>query len=207
MKQPYSVFVEGVADKRFISQLITVLFGGNVADDSIIVTDGWKSLVTQAKENLYINQMNKTLDNGGVNLVVFDADDDVDSRRSELLSWKEEHGVDFELFLLPDNHNPGELEDLLESIINPENKPVLDCWNDYEKSLGKVSIPWRDGVPLTIPAKKTKIYAYLESLLGKSRKQKELIKENKRDYTNENHWNLKAEAIEQLSSFLTQNLK
>ena len=40
MKQPYSIFVEGVADKRFISQLITVLFGGNVADDSIIVTDG-----------------------------------------------------------------------------------------------------------------------------------------------------------------------
>ena len=37
--------------------------------------------------------------------------------------------------------------------------------------------------------------------------QKELIKENKRDYTNENHWNLKAEAIEQLYSFLTQNLK
>ena len=74
-------------------------------------------------------EMNKTSDNGGVNLVVFDADDDVDSRRSELLSWKEEHGVDFELFLLPDNHNPGELGDLLESIINPENKPVLDCWN------------------------------------------------------------------------------
>lgn len=70
MKQPYSIFVEGVADKRFISQLITVLFGGNVADDSIIVTDGWKSLVTQAKENLYINQMNKTSDNGGVNMVV-----------------------------------------------------------------------------------------------------------------------------------------
>ena len=48
---------------------------------------------------------------------------------------------------------------------------------------------------------------YVEFAMEHGKMQKELIKENKRDYTNENHWNLKAEAIEQLSSFLTQNLK
>lgn len=207
MKQQYSIFVEGEADKRFISQLILVLLDGKTVEDHIFVTNGWKSLVTPAKETLYINQMNKTSDNGGVNLVIFDADDDIDDRRNDLLSWKKRHGVDFELFLMPDDHTPGELEDLLVGIINPENKPVFDCWKKYEESLSHVSIPWRNGEPLTIPAKKTKIYAYLETLLGKSRKQKELIKENKRDYTNKNHWNLKADTIRQLSDFLVKNLK
>lgn len=207
MKQHYSIFVEGVADERLISQLIPVLLGNNTVEGSIIVTNGWKSLITPAKENLYINLMNRTSDNGGVNLVIFDADDDIESRRGELLSWKEEHGVEFELFLLPNNNAPGELEDLLEGIINPENKPVIECWEEYEKSLANVIIPWRNGLPLTIPAKKTKIYAYLEALLGNSKKQKEMIKENKRDYTNENHWNLKADAIKQLSQFLVMNLK
>lgn len=49
MKQPYSVFVEGVADKRFISQLITVLFGGNVADDSILLSHRQKRICTLIK--------------------------------------------------------------------------------------------------------------------------------------------------------------
>ena len=70
----------------------------------------------------------------------------------------------------------------------------------------QVNIPWRNGEPLTIPAKKTKIYAYLEALLGKSRKQKELIKENKRDYKNPNHWNLKATGIIALTDFLKLHL-
>lgn len=88
MKQQYSIFVEGEADKRFISQLILVLLDGKTVEDHIFVTNGWKSLVTTAKETLYINQMNKTSDNGGVNLVIFDADDDIDDRRNDLLSWK-----------------------------------------------------------------------------------------------------------------------
>lgn len=40
----------------------------------------------------------------------------------------------------------------------------MDCWSDYEKSLAEIKLPWKQGEPLTIPAKKTKIYAYLEVL-------------------------------------------
>lgn len=143
-----------------------------------------------------------TTDNDGTNLVIFDADNDFADRQREILSWKEANDLDFELFLLPNNHDSGELEDLLIKIINPENQPVIDCWKQYEESLTQVNIPWRNGEPLTIPAKKTKIYAYLEALLGKSRKQKELIKENKRNYKNANHWNLTAMGIIALTDFL-----
>lgn len=41
-----------------------------------------------------------------------------------------------------------------------------------------------------VPARKTKIYAYLEALVGESKKQKAKIKEENRDYRNKDHWNL-----------------
>ena len=207
MKEHFTIFVEGVADERLISQLLEVTFGTPIEKGKIIVTNGWKALISPATERAYINQMQYTSDNGGTNLVIFDADDDFALRQRELLAWKEKNNLDFNLFLLPNNHDTGELEDLLVKIINPENQPVLDCWKRYEDSLSEISLPWRNGEPLTVPAKKTKIYAYLEALLGKSRKQKEAIKENRRDYKNPNHWNLKAEGILALASFLEENLR
>ena len=53
----------------------------------------------------------------------------------------------------------------------------------------------KDGMPLTIPAKKTKIYAYLEVLLGASKSEKKKIKEAYRDYTNVNHWDLNSNKL------------
>lgn len=97
------------------------------------------------------------------------------------------------------------LEDLLENIINPNNRPILDCWENYEKELIKLDILGRTPPPLTTPAKKTKIYGYLEALLFKN--QKELIKEKKRNYENTKHWNLDAEYLEPLKVFLNKHLK
>ena len=54
--------------------------------------------------------------------------------------------------------------------------------------------------------KKTKIYAYLETLLGKSRSQKELIKDRNRNYENPLHWNLNSKYMEPLKVFLIDNL-
>ena len=98
------------------------------------------------------------------------------------------------------------MEDLLENIINPDNQPVMDCWQTYEGELEKVRIPTKTPPTLTIPAKKTKNYAYLETLLGKSRSQKELIKDAKRNYENPQHWNLDAEYLGALKEFLEKNI-
>lgn len=203
----YRIFVEGVADKRFIEQLIQHIFGVLAMGDCVIQTGGYTNLIAESKTAVYVNQMRRTTDDGGVNLVVFDADDDCEKRRNEIVKWKHEHKLDFELFLFPDNHSSGELEVLLESIINPENQPVMDCWGKYEESLRSVNIPWRKGVPLTIPAKKTKIYAYLEVLLGSSKSEKNKIKESNRDYCNINHWNLNATALTDLIAFLKEHLQ
>ena len=82
----------------------------------------------------------------------------------------------------------------------------MDCWQTYEGELANVRIPTKTPPTLTIPAKKTKIYAYLETLLGTSKTQKKLIKDANRNYENTQHWNLDAEYLESLKGFLYGNL-
>ncbi|MCR5037741.1 MAG: hypothetical protein K6A94_00160 [Bacteroidales bacterium] len=144
--------------------------------------------------------------NGGVNLVIVDADKDLQARKNEIEKWQQRNDVEFVLFLMPNNEGAGALEDLLENIINPNNRPIFECWEGYEKELVKLDIPGRTPPPLTTPAKKTKIYGYLEALLGESKSQKELIKEVNRNYENAQHWNLDAEYLESLKGFLKENL-
>ena len=69
------------------------------------------------------------------------------------------------------------------------------------------NIPYSVSSPLTIPAKKTKVYVYLETLSGKSRHHKKQIKDANRNYENTLHWNLGAEYLELLIVFLFKQLK
>ena len=203
MMKRFRIFVEGDADKKFLSDYYHHLFleraphTGELKGDK---TGGYKKL----SDEINIREMRINSDQGGVNLVIFDADDDIETRRQEVETIKEQYHVEFELFLFPNNQDTGALEDLLENIINPDNHSIMDCWEDYEKELVKLDIPGRTPPPLTTPAKKTKIYGYLEALLFKN--QKELIKEKKRDYENTKHWNLDAEYLEPLKGFLENNL-
>lgn len=203
MKELYTIYVEGVADVRFISQYIHHLFDIIVPEERIVKLDGWTNL----KGTTWQQRMKAITDKDGTNIVILDADNDIEARRSDILSWKIENDLEFELFLLPNNKDAGALEDMLENIINPNNRPILKCWENYEKELVKLDIPGRTPPPLTTPAKKTKIYGYLEALLLDSKSQKELIKEKNRDYENTQHWNLDAEYMKGLKEFLEKNLK
>ena len=211
MKKRFRIFVEGDADKKFISDYYHHLFQEKAPQYSINHTGDLKGEKTggykKLSDEINIREMRINEDQGGVNLVIFDADKDVEARRKELEAIKEQYNVNFELFLLPNNKDKGALEDLLENIINPNNRPIFDCWENYEKELVTLDIPGRTPPPLTTPAKKTKIYGYLEALLGESNTQKELIKEVNRNYENTQHWNLDAEYLEPLKEFLENNLK
>lgn len=200
MKKEFNIFVEGVADARFFKQYISHVFGEEVAAERIVILKGWDNLKTEASAS----RMRSMTANGGVNLVIVDTDKDFLARKEEIARWQQASEVEFELFLLPNNQDTGALEDLLENIINPTNRPILDCWDNYEEELVKLEIPGRTPPPLTTPAKKTKIYGYLEALLGESNAQKELIKEINRNYENTQHWNLDAEYLEPLKEFLNK---
>ena len=196
----FQIIVEGDADKKFFEDYYHHVFGEKAPKGSITHPgkDGDTGGYQKLKSEDAIGVMRQNTDMGGINLVIFDADEDTESRRAELLAIKEEFGVEFELFLLPNNKDVG----LLENIINPNNQPVMVCWQTYEEKLREVRIPSKTPPTLTIPAKKTKIYAYLETLLGKSRSQKKLIKDANRNYKNTQHWNLDAEYLEPLKEFL-----
>ena len=201
MKERFHIIVEGLADLVFFEQYYRHLFGKPAPKGFVFKTDG--------KDNLpkFANQMRTMSANGGINLVVFDADDDIEARRKELLAIKEQFGVEFELFLLPNDKEAGALEDMLENIINPNNKPIFECWEGYEKELVKLDILGRPPPPLTTPAKKTKIYGYLEAYHGETKREKELIKEANRNYADPKLWDLDAEYLGALKGFLEKNLK
>ena len=200
----FQIIVEGTADKKFFEDYYRHLFHENAPEGSITLpikgdkAGGYQKLFSENG----INTLKEGMDNGATNLVIFDADNDFDARRKDILDWKQEHSVEFELFLLPNNHDAGTLEDLLENIINPNNRPIFDCWEHYEQELVQTDIPGRTPPPLTTPTKKTKIYGYLEALLGETKSQKELIKEANRNYENHQHWNLDAKYLEPLNVFL-----
>ena len=202
MKKEFNIFVEGVADARFIKQYIGHLYGDVVDDERLVILKGWDNLKTEATAI----RMHSMSANGGVNLVIVDTDKDFQIRKDEIAKWQQANKVQFELFLLPNNHDAGTLEDLLENIINPNNRPIFDCWEHYEQELVQLDIPGRTPPPLTTPAKKTKIYGYLEALLGDSKSQKELIKEANRNYENAQYWNLDSAYLEPLAEFLENNI-
>ena len=198
----FLIIVEGEADKKFMEDYYHHLFQTPAPKNSIIHTGGYKKLA----DEVILRQMQMSSDQGGMNLIIFDADDDYKARWEELSSLKEQYGVEFELFLFPNNQDAGALEDLLENIINSNNRPILDCWENYEEELRKLEIPGRTPPPLTTPAKKTKIYGYLEALLGESKKEKKMIKEKERNYKNASHWDLDAEYLERLKEFIGGNI-
>jgi len=208
MAKPVVIIVEGLADRKFLTDYISHLKIEPFDNENIIDAKGWETIVSEgAQGELIRTQMEKNFNgNGGINLIIFDADLDKKKREQEILEWKKKFNLSFELFLLPDNSNSGTLEHLLEKIIQDNNNPIFDCWDQYEKCLKTKTIIGRSE-PLTIPTKKTKIYGYLEALLGSTKSEKNKIKEDKRNYKENKHWNLDSEHLSSLKNFLINNIK
>jgi len=221
------IWVEGIADQKFLADILNKWFilkgswnekdklfdcisdqihvkvrdsreksnaGGGVS--KFISDDGWNKIKSLFQNN-NINSVK--------NLIILDADNSFDGRKNEVVQTvkDENFNVDSDLFLLPNQSENGDLETLLERIINPEHKTIFECWNAYEDCLRK-----SPGKTYTTPARKTKIYAYLEALLGETKSEKDKIKEREREYYNPNHWQLdhSKEPLKPLHEFLKQHL-
>ncbi|MDR3243827.1 MAG: hypothetical protein LBT79_03665 [Elusimicrobiota bacterium] len=200
MAASVKIFVEGIADKKFMSDYLAHIMPSYQIDNEMIIDcSGWTS-----RSEFIKNEMKYNTDNGAINLVIFDADKSFSIREQEIKNILSDSL--FELFLFPNNKDAGTLEDLLEQIIVEKNKPIFDCWNAYEICLKNKQIAGYDK-PLTVPAKKTKIYAYLEALLGSTKEEKRKIKEKERNYRNKEHWNLDSKYLESLKIFLLDKIK
>jgi len=96
MSQRVKIFVEGIADKTFLRQYIEHEFNIQFTCDDVITTGGWQDI----KTNAIVNQLKKNTADGGVNLVIFDADADFESRKAELEQIKQEKALHGRLLLL-----------------------------------------------------------------------------------------------------------
>jgi hypothetical protein len=215
----FHVFAEGLADRKFLHDYIEVEFGvslgaikkskGGIATVSCMDTTGGWNVLDSNGGSTFRDKMKKNTSNGIVNLVIFDADTATNgggfsTRKAEIEKWKTDHGLNFELFLFPDNCTDGALENLLERIINSRNEPIFECWKRFEDCLPTKNTCSKQ--PLTIPAKKSKIYAYMEVLHGESNAEKERIKDAVRDFKNTMHWDLNVAALNPLRDFLHANI-
>jgi hypothetical protein len=205
------IFVEGIADQKFIQDIVKAWYntkltlGGYQKDKTVqgqIFSVGGKGVFKNEDKMKVLDTIFKTNRISGVkNLFIFDADEFI-TESGNFKEYSKLHPIEY--FLLPDNQSDGDLETLLVQIINQENKVIFDCWEGYENCL-KTS-KRKDGI-FTTPASKTKIYAYLEALLGESDSQKKKIKEAERNYQDTNHWDLNAPVLTNLKTFLDQYFK
>ena len=203
MSKRIRIFVEGDGDVKFISDYIkNILPNFAIEKNTIVKTNGWTTINSEKDDTR--EKFKSNTDNDGTNLIIFDADKDFSKRKQEIEDWKNKYKLNFELFLFPNNSENGALEDLLENIIQEKNKPIFDCWDGFEKCVkgNETTI----GKKLTIPAKKSKIYVYCETLLGETKEQKELAKDPKRNYLNKEHWNLDSDYLKPLKEFLLKTL-
>lgn len=207
-----TIWVEGVADQKFLADIICHWYGlafdkqFKATDEtsqiavSIQKTDGISTFTADKEWEKRRPDFEDNQIKGIQNIVIVDADANVENRRKDILSVTEGMVSAETLYLWPDDRSTGDLETLLEQIIQPQHKGIFECWEAYEMCLKHKNLQY------TTPDRKAKIYAYLEALLSKQ--DGDLIKELKRDYTNPDHWNLNAEQepLKQLKTFLDQHL-
>ena len=82
---------------------------------------------------------------------------------------------------------------------SPICPPKKSC---IAKSSSRNNSTWNNTIKNKPMATSIKAYDYLETLLGKTRSQKKLIKDPNRNYENTQHWNLDTEYLEPLKKFI-----
>ncbi len=180
-----TIFVEGPADQKFIKDLIRFRFNLNFDLERDIQNFRGKD-----KWAITADAFRKSTASGRTNLLIFDADDSYNSRLIELETRRIELGIEFEVFLLPDGRENGDLETLLQQLtIESKSAQIFDCFESYKSCIHTLNEAY------TKPDLKTKIYAYSEILTGSG-------KEKDRDYTNSEIWDLNHPSLQPLVDFL-----
>lgn len=176
------VFCEGKSDKIFLECVARQMKIDNL---EMIPIGGGVSYLEKIAP-----QIRRRHGEGKPAALILDANSDPADRRRSL----DDAVARFELpvtdsFLLPNNGDPGCLENLLEQLAVERGQAIHDCFARYERCL-------RDsGRDFELPHVKGKVYAYCEALGIEPR-------DWKRDYTDARFWNLEAAEVEPLKRFL-----
>lgn len=168
---------EQTAEYVFVSTLCEQL---NITGYEIIKVGGWTNLTNRKR---YLNEGTHQ------NLILFDADNNCQNRKTKLQSILNNLNAKADIFLFPNNQDKGAFENLLEKIA--VDKKPLSCFEKYLNCLG---------TNYNNPDTKAKMYAYISSV----KKNMDAIKKGKWDFTNTKYWNLDGQYIQPLIDFLSK---
>lgn len=204
------IFCEGISDQRFLRDFLKVHYDIDISDKELNDNKLIQNLRSWNKLKIQKEQITETFSEY-TSLIFLDADDEkvIDKAGfnatiqfvTELMAtwnWSK-----YDIFVLPNHQDTGTVEDLLENVINKKHSQIFECWNEFENCLSKDK-------SLTIPAKKSKIYSYLECLHGVTNQEKDKCKDPNRDFQDESLWdikNLENPYILKLKTFLDKHLK
>lgn len=205
MDLPIRIFCEGISDQRFLRDFLNIHYGINISDEDLKKNQYIENMGSWNKLKL-LEQKIKESYSEYTSLIFLDADDEKVTDKpgfdatikfaTELMAtwnWSK-----YDIFVLPNHQDTGTVEDLLENVINKKHSQIFECWNEFENCLSKDK-------SLTIPAKKSKIYSYLECL-----NEKDNCSDRNRDFQDESLWdikNLENPYILKLKTFLDKHLK
>jgi len=182
-----TIFVEGDADLKFISDFVQYKFRYSLKG-------GLEIQDTKGKDNLhnFKQRFKESTELGLTNLIIFDADSSCQTNFQILEEKGRELDIQFDTFLFPNNSASGDLESLLELVINSVNAEIFGCYERFKDCINRLP-----GINSTILDRKTKIHNYI-CVLSDSKS----AKEKNRDYQNSNHWDLDSEHLTPLYEFL-----
>ncbi|GAB3991450.1 hypothetical protein GCM10028807_21510 [Spirosoma daeguense] len=187
------ILVEGIADAKFLQDIIATWYDTPLAIADLgrpgdIVCLGGKNAFDSATKLDKLSILFEQAIFQEIPVILIADADAFSSNYALFNSHSQTHGFSF--FLLPNHESDGDLETLLQNLIHSDNQVIFDCWQAYEQCLQGKPTYMTDSGSFTIPARKTKIYAYLEALVGESDSEKEKIKERHRNYRESRHWNI-----------------
>lgn len=187
-------------EQDFVEKIIAHYFPEAVVskDFEVVGVDGWTNIANQSYD------FKQNTDESGTNLVVFDADEDrngggFEKRKASLEDFKKKAGIEFDLFLWPDNKGDGDFELLLSKVINAKHQCLLDCYDEFEKNVRQHDPKEEKYVT---PGRKGKMYTY-ETLHKGLQKLGNEIKAGYWQFDNPEYWNLEGEKLKPLVEFLT----
>ncbi|MBE0390262.1 MULTISPECIES: DUF3226 domain-containing protein [unclassified Flavobacterium] len=204
MDLPIRIFCEGVSDQRFLRDFLKVHYDIAISDKELNDNKPIHNLGSWNKLKIQKPQITEILSEF-TSLIFLDADDDkviekpgfeatIKFVKDLMTAW---NWTKYDIFVLPNHQDTGTIENLLENVINKKHSQIFECWNDFENCLSKDNT-------LTIPAKKSKIYSYLECL-----NQKDNCSDRNRDFQDEDLWDirdLENPYILKLKTFLDKHL-
>lgn len=141
------ILVEGHTDKDFLELYCKFLNIEKARIDVVVGKDNLKN-----REELVVRDDEK-------HLIIFDADEDYKNSKANIENQINQMNIpkqNYEIFLLPNNKDNGNLETLIEKIAR--YKEVLKCFESYEKCITGLG---NDNIKL--PTKKDKVFAYMQS--------------------------------------------